>query len=122
MEKTKVKNVFTIAMIVFYLLAAIMLLKGYDKMTNYENSEYYGSELVNSYVGGDAYNYIINGNYSTGFFVLFTGFAIMGTIFLVSGLIISMVEESEQQKERYLKEIKTSFNKLDEVHWMKNEW
>lgn len=46
------------------------LYKGIDKMTNYRNSEYLTSKNVNAYVGGDAYNYIINGNYATAFFVL----------------------------------------------------
>ena len=46
------------------------LYKGIDKMTNYRNSENYPSVNVNAYVGGDAYNYIINGTYATAFFVL----------------------------------------------------
>lgn len=44
--------------------------KGVDKMTNYYNSENYPDLNKNAYVGGDAYNYIINGNYATAFFVL----------------------------------------------------
>ncbi len=48
----------------------ITLYKGIDKMTNYYNSEKYPSLNVNAYVGGDAYNYIINGTYATAFFVL----------------------------------------------------
>lgn len=43
------------------------LYKGVDKMTNYYNSDY---KQINAYVGGDAYNYIINSNYATAFFVL----------------------------------------------------
>lgn len=46
------------------------LYKGIDKMTNYYNSENYPDLNQNAYVGGDAYNYIINGNYATAFFVL----------------------------------------------------
>lgn len=46
------------------------LYKGIDKMTNYHNSEKYPRYNVNAYVGGDAYNYIINGTYATAFFVL----------------------------------------------------
>ena len=38
-------------------------------MQNFYNSEY-SSRLVNAYVGGDAYNYIINGTYAIAFFVL----------------------------------------------------
>lgn len=71
---------FRIAAILFYLLAVVMLYKGYDKMTNYRNSEYYTSQNVNAYVGGDAYNYIINGTYSTGFFVLSAGAMTTGAL------------------------------------------
>ena len=46
------------------------LYKGIDKLTNYYNSENYPSLNKNAYVGGDAYNYIINGTYATAFFVL----------------------------------------------------
>ena len=74
---------------VFYILAAIMLYKGIDKMTNYENGEYSFSRHVNSYVGGDAYNFIINGTYSTSFFVLTTGFLITGVLFTGFGLILN---------------------------------
>ena len=35
-------------------------------------------DLHNAYVGGDAYNYIINGNYATACFVLATMFVIIG--------------------------------------------
>ena len=52
------------------------LYKGIDKMTNYYNSENYPSLNENAYVGGDAYNYIINGNYATAFFVLTTMFVL----------------------------------------------
>ena len=46
-----------------------MTYKGYDKITNYYNSDY--SMLnKNAYVGGDAYNYIINGTYAAAYFVL----------------------------------------------------
>lgn len=80
---------FRIAAILFYLLAVVMLYKGYDKMTNYRNSEYYTSQNVNAYVGGDAYNYIINGTYSTGFFVLSAGAMTTGTLFLTTGALLN---------------------------------
>ncbi len=57
------------------LCSLFTLWKGIDKMTNYYNSDY--SVLnKNAYVGGDAYNYIINGNYATAFFVLTTMFVL----------------------------------------------
>lgn len=74
---------------VFYLLAAAMLYKGIDKMVNYKNSEYTFGDHVNSYVGGDAYNYIINGTYSTSFFVLTAGFLIAGILLSGFGLLLN---------------------------------
>lgn len=57
---------------VFIILFGIMTYKGYDKITNYYNSDY--SMLnKNAYVGGDAYNYIINGTYAAAYFVLAAG-------------------------------------------------
>ena len=83
--KKNTKKLFTGIAVIFYLMSIVMLYKGYDKMTNYYNSEYYSSISVNAYVGGDAYNYIINGTYATAIFVLSAGFMITGTLFLLNG-------------------------------------
>lgn len=50
----------------------------YDKMFNYYNPEYATSLAKNVYVGGDAYNYIINSNYVTAMCVLCVGSIIIG--------------------------------------------
>ena len=60
-----------------FICCLIMIGLGLDKMFIYDNGEYYPFEYHNAYVGGDAYNYIINGNYATGFFVLATMFALL---------------------------------------------
>lgn len=60
----------------FSILSAFFLFKGFDKMLNYSNSESILREKVNVYVGGDAYNYIINSNLSTSYFVLATFFGL----------------------------------------------
>lgn len=65
-----------------FLGSCVTLYKGIDKMTNYYNSEY-SSKLVNAYVGGDAYNYIINGTYATAFFVLTAMFALAAVGFII---------------------------------------
>ena len=69
---------YVIASGVLFILSTFFLYKGYDKMTNYYSSESFSSLNRNSYVGGDAYNYIINGTYSTSFFVLATMFSLLG--------------------------------------------
>lgn len=61
-------SVWSILSIISLACACITFFKGIDKMVNYDNGDYYPYELVNAYVGGDAYNYIINGTYSTAFF------------------------------------------------------
>lgn len=65
--------------IIFFIFAGIMFYNGHDKMTNYYNSEY-NILNHNAYVGGDAYNYIINGTYATSYFVLGTGGLIAGVM------------------------------------------
>lgn len=100
MKKTSIKNILLIISAVFFLASGVMLYKGYDKMTNYYNSEYSTSNNVNAYVGGDAYNYIINGNYATGFFVLSMGFMVAGTICLSGGLIFGAIHDSNTQQQK----------------------
>ena len=49
------------------ILAGIFFIRcGFDKKDNYYHSEGYSSLDVNAYVGGDAYNFIINGTYFAG--------------------------------------------------------
>lgn len=68
---------------IMFAVATIPLYKGYDKMTNYYYSDIYHSLNKNAYVGGDAYNYIINAGYATAFFVLAIGAALLGVGFLI---------------------------------------
>lgn len=79
-----------------FIVAGIMLYKGYDKMTNYSNSS---RNHVNVYVGGDAYNYIINGNYATSFFVLAMGSAISGFICLGTSMILENMSNTKVKVE-----------------------
>lgn len=44
-----------------------MMYKGVDKVVNYRNSDTHYYSNINVYVRADDYNYIINGNYATGF-------------------------------------------------------
>jgi len=63
-------------------------------MYNYNSGESYPYNSVNSYVGGDAYNFIINGTYATAFFIL-------GLIFVTLGiglLIIHFMRENSKEK------------------------
>ena len=82
--------------IVFVILFGVVTYKGYDKLTNYYNSEF-GVLNKNAYVGGDAYNYIINGTYATAYFVLAAGFLISGIVCMTGGFIIIVIEENNKR-------------------------
>ena len=86
--KKKSSVAFVIIAICFYIASAVRLYKGHDKMTKYSYSK-------NMYVGGDAYNYIINGNYATGFFVLSVGFLMTGTLFIGASAIIEAIPDDK---------------------------
>ena len=58
--------------------------KGFDVKNNYTNIDDY-SLYENAYVGGDAYNYIINGTYFIGYMVLSIGFYLIGLILILFG-------------------------------------
>lgn len=73
---------------VSYFISFLLILYGFYKMLVYRNSESYYSESVNAYVGGDAYNYIINANYATGYFTLAIFFAIIGMTFILSYFLV----------------------------------
>ena len=71
-----------------YIGAVVSIGYGLSKIMMYKN---FGSDLsslnVNAYVGGDGYNYIINGTYATTFCVLAAALAIIGsTCFIVNAI------------------------------------
>lgn len=76
-------------MFAFFALcgSGIMAYYGRDKMVNYHSSELYSSLNKNAYVGGDAYDYIINGTYATSYFVLALLFAVLAVGFIVAGYL-----------------------------------
>lgn len=59
-----------LAGIALTMLASCFLGRGFYVKNVYENSEYSFVDTKNAYVGGDAYNYIINGTYFSGFMAL----------------------------------------------------
>lgn len=76
--------------IISYICSAIFIGLGFHKMFVYENPEYsFMGDPVNVYVGGDAYNYIINANYATAYFALAIFCAVVGMTFIVWSLIVS---------------------------------
>lgn len=88
----------------FSVIGLIFLGMGFYKKNNYTNSEY---SLVteNAYVGGDAYNYIINGTYFTAYAVIGTGALIIATITGVTGVCLSVKQEYADEEVEKLPEI-----------------
>jgi len=73
---------------VLFVIGSILIYQGFDKKLNYYNSDSYPSLNKNVYVGGDAYNYIINSNYFTGYSVLGCSAFICATLLICIGLYL----------------------------------
>jgi hypothetical protein len=67
--------------LVLFIVSGVFFYQAYDKYANYSNSEYSWSTQHNVYVGGDAYNYIINAGY-------FSAFSTLGGICVLAGMIL----------------------------------
>ena len=88
--KSKTKKVAGITLSVVFAISLFIglfsLIAAYDKKDNYYNSESLTSLNENAYVGGDAYNYIINGTYFAGYMVQGMGFLVISTMTGMSAL------------------------------------
>ncbi len=79
-----------------FIACAVFASQSYDKYAHYSNSENYYIPNVNAYVGGDAYNYIINGTYFTAFAVYAVGCGLAGAFLLgMGGLLIGLAGRRE---------------------------
>lgn len=81
--------------VIFYVHSAVLLYKGIDKIEGYYMASEYSELNKYVYVGGDAYNYIINSNLLTAFFVLSAAFFIAGTLLIATGSIIKAIKEKQ---------------------------
>ena len=86
-------NVYKVLAFISFVISEIFLDVGFYKMWAYDDSSY---NPVNAYVGGDAYNYIINGTYATAFFVLTATFALMGIGFLILHTLRSYTSQEKE--------------------------
>jgi len=104
---------FMFVAICFYAASAMSLLTGFDKMYVYHNSDY---AFDNAYVGGDAYNYIINAGYATAYFVLAMGFLITGTIFLYMYMKLNHTNDNNHMQGRIENDIESNVkNSCDQM-------
>lgn len=93
-----IKSGFIICAIVCAAVACMSFYKAYNVKNVYRNSDTYYSSNKNAYVGGDAYNYIINGTYFTGYMALGSACTI-GSIILMSGSVYVSIKKMERTKE-----------------------
>lgn len=74
------RNWIALAILCFAIIAIVFFYKAYNVKNNYYNSEY-STINKNAYVGGDAYNYIINGSY-------FTAYSVLGAANMLCAIIL----------------------------------
>ncbi len=81
--------------IIFYLISVLLVTigiiccsKGFNKKDEYSYD--------NQYVGGDAYNYIINGTYFSGYMALASGMFITSAVLVSAGTIIILKVDSTE--------------------------
>lgn len=83
---------------VFLLVSIVFASKGFDKKDSYYNSDSYYAKTINAYVGGDAYNYIINAGYFAGYCAMSGACLASAAIFFSAGLLV-FTKESTSAKE-----------------------
>lgn len=92
----KTIKAFVISAVILLIAGFVFLGFGFDKKLNYYHSST-GYFDKNAYVGGDAYNYIINSNYFTGYLTLASACLISSIIlFTGSALIKVKIDTSEK--------------------------
>lgn len=87
-----------------FIGATISLIMGLFKMFAYENSELPFVDNVNAYVGGDAYNYIINGTHATAYFVLFGALLVAG---FLAEILHNLKGSAEKMSVSEIEEVKS---------------
>lgn len=88
-----IKRIFYGICIVAFLAMLFFGYEAYDKKNNYYNSEYSTFLNENAYVGGDAYNYIINAEYFAGYSSLCGSCAIIATVSFGCGALLEIAEK-----------------------------
>lgn len=79
-----------------FILGVSNLVTAHDKIENYSNFGDYSSLNENAYVGGDAYNYIINGTYFTAHSVQGVGYLIISSILGMGSLFLYLRDGSDE--------------------------
>lgn len=88
---------------VFLIIGMICIYQGFNKKNNYHNSAE-TSYYENAYVGGDAYNIMINATYFSGYLAFASGMLINAVILGTTGaiLLVSDMENLKREKSGHL--------------------
>ena len=84
--------------VICIIASGVFFGKGNNVKNEYYNSEY-STLNKNAYVNGDAYNYIINGTYFTGYSVIASAMLICGMILISNSIVITIkIKEYEWEE------------------------
>jgi hypothetical protein len=92
-SKTNPTAILYVLCTIFVITACVFFWKAYDVKHNYYNSEYSSTLNKNAYVGGDAYNIIINGTYFAGYSVIASSCIVCGMVSFSTGLLLAKKKE-----------------------------
>ena len=103
-------KIFTFLSFILLLTGVTFLTLGFDRIHNYNNPDSEESYLLdddsedpkNAYVGGDAYNYIINGTHSTSYFVLASALFILSVLLFLCQIQYDtreLIRKTQQENE-----------------------
>ena len=84
---------------ILVIIGGIFFYKGFDKKNNYQNNTIDSSLSNNAYVGGDAYNYIINSEYFVGYITIGSMAFVCGSIFAGLGIVLHFKKENQNNVE-----------------------
>ena len=101
------KKILILVGVISLFISIYFFYESYDTFNNYINSDTYSIINKNVYVGGDAYNYIINSNY-------FTGFNILGVGSVLLSFICFGFAHVSYQQDRNIEELKKINGKIKE--------
>lgn len=87
------KKIWDVKVVASFIIAIIFIVLGFYKLLVYRNDEDLDNP-ANFYVGGDAYNYIINAGQATAYFVLTLIFVVVGCAFLICNHLLLNIKGS----------------------------
>ncbi len=82
--------------IILIILGSVFFYQGFDKKNNYYSDSTNSELSKNAYVGGDAYNYIINSEYFVGYIVMGSAAYICGSIFICLGIALFYKQDKDR--------------------------